>query len=114
MLLLLAQLVAPPLQRGPARLPEPAPRQQPSPSTPANNDLKLAPESDSPAQPKPLEARPSSTSINSPLPRINGDLPYNTVESLVMGKLVKASSDEAVINVEVDRCIDENSASNHK
>ena len=80
MLLLLAQLVAPPLQRGPARLPEPAPRQQPSPSTPANNDLKLAPESDSPAQPKPLEARPSSTSINSPLPRINGDLPYNKTE----------------------------------
>ena len=26
----------------------------------------------------------------------------------------KASSDEAVIDVEVDRCIDENSASNHK
>ena len=26
----------------------------------------------------------------------------------------KASADEAVVDVEVDRCIDENSASNHK
>ena len=90
MLLLLAQLVAPPLQRGPARLPEPAPRQQPEPSTPGqttNDDLKLAPESVSPTQPKLREARPRSSSSNSPLPRISGDLPYSStqLETLLRG-----------------------------
>ena len=34
MLFLLAQLVSPPLQPGPARLPEPAPLEQPEPDTP--------------------------------------------------------------------------------
>ena len=57
---------------------------------------------------------PTRAGLRTARPNPNGDLPYNTVESLAMGKLVKASSDEAVINVEVDRCIDENSASNHK
>ena len=93
MLLLLAQLVAPPLQRGPARLPEPAPRQQRAPSTPANDDLKLAPQSDSPAQPKPLEAQPSSTSNNSPLPRINGNLPYSKTELETLLRGCNTSSD---------------------
>ena len=90
MLLLLAQLVAPPLQRGPARLPEPAPRQQLEPSTPGenrNDDLKLAPESGSPTQPKHLEARPSSSPSNSLLPRISGDVPYRStqLETLLRG-----------------------------
>ena len=33
--------------------------------------------------------------------------------SLVNEELTKASSEDAVVDVEVDRCIDENSASNH-
>ena len=89
MFLLLAQLVAPPLQRGPARLPEPAPQQQP-PSAQGHNrndDLKLIPKNISPEQPNHLEARPSSTPSNSALPRINGDLPYSSsqLEALLRG-----------------------------
>ena len=81
MLLLLAQLVAPPLQRGPARLPEPAPRQQQQPRTPADNrndDLKLILESDSPTQPKQLKSQPRSRS--NLMPPISGDLPYGTTQ----------------------------------
>ena len=91
MLLLLAQLVAPPLQGGPARLPEPAPRQHSVPHTPGengNDGLELAPESTSSTQPKPPEARPRrSTSTHSPLPRISGDLPYSStqLETLLQG-----------------------------
>ena len=91
MLLLLAQLVAPPLQGGPARLPETAPRQHSVPRTPGenrNDDLELAPESTSSTQPKPLEGRPRrSTSTKSPLPRISGDLPYSStqLETLLQG-----------------------------
>ena len=83
MLLLLAQLVAPPLQRGPARLPEPAPRQQAKPNTPGeqrNDALKLAPGSISPTQTKPLESRRSSMSREGALPRISGDLPYDNTQ----------------------------------
>ena len=83
MLLLLAQLVAPPLQRGPARLPEPAPRQQPRPNTPGekrNDDLKLAPGSGSPTQIKPRESQRSSKSRDSALPHISGDLPYDNTQ----------------------------------
>ena len=36
------------------------------------------------------------------------------IAPLVNEEWTPASSDEAVINVEVDRCVDENSASNHK
>jgi len=91
MLLLLAQLVAPPLQRGPARLPEPAARQQPAPNAPgenSNDDLKLAPDSGFPDQPKQLEPRPSPSSGSSALPQISGDqLPYRRtqLESLLRG-----------------------------
>ena len=90
MLLLLAQLVAPPLQGGPARVPEPAPREQSVPRTPGenrNDDLELAPESTSSTQPKLLDVRPSSTSSKSPMPRISGDLPYNStqLETLLRG-----------------------------
>ena len=88
MLLLLAQLVAPPLQRGPARLPEPAPRQQQQPRTPVDNrndDLKLILESDSQTQPKQLKSQPRSRS--NLMPPISGDLPYGTtqLETLLQG-----------------------------
>ena len=88
MLLLLAQLVAPPLQRGPARLPEPALRQQPSTQGDnRNDDLKLIPEGISPTKPKQLKAQPSSSSRSNLLPRISGDLPYSTthLETLLQG-----------------------------
>jgi len=80
MLLLLAQLVAPPLQRGPARLPEPAPRQQPEPSNAGddgNADLTLDPESGAAKQ---LNVRQRSTFRNSPVPSISGDVPYSSTE----------------------------------
>ena len=89
MLLLLAQLVAPPLQPGPARLPDPAPQQQPESNTPGNddNDLQLAPENDSPAQSTPQDSNPGTSSGINTLPRISGDLPYSRsqLETLLRG-----------------------------
>lgn len=89
MLLLLAQLVAPPLQPGPARLPDPAPQQQPEANTPGNtdNDLQLSPENDSPAQSTPQKSNPGGNSSINALPRISGDLPYSSsqLETLLRG-----------------------------
>ena len=84
MLLLLAQLVSPPLQPGPVRLPEPAPVQQleqdASKSQPDIDDQQLAPNGDAVSEPGPLQSKPDSAEdVHSSL-EIQGTTPYSRTE----------------------------------
>ena len=84
MLLLLAQLVSPPLQPGPARLPEPAPVQQLVPESPNIqpnvDDRQLAPNDDSFSEPGASPSKPASEdNVASPI-EIKGTTPYSQAE----------------------------------
>lgn len=73
MLLLLAQLVSPPLQPGPARIPEPAPAERPSERAP--KEIQLSPDPlPYPRQPQPSEQQDEAG--NGWLPTIEGSTPY--------------------------------------
>lgn len=85
MVTLLAQLVAPPLQNSPVRLPNPAPIQrQPRPGGPAGEpslEQPILPKEPAPApeapQPRPPSPAVRPPTLSAPTPRIEGRLPYS-------------------------------------
>ena len=84
MLLLLAQLVSPPLQPGPVRLPNPTPVEQPKTEEPIiqpGDDTPRLPEDDSSSEDpfKPQQQRNNIDEIKS-FPKINGETPYSQAE----------------------------------
>ena len=84
MLLLLAQLVSPPLQPGPVRLPNPTPVEQPKTEEPIiqpGDDTPRRPEDDSSSEDpfKPQQQRNNIDEIKS-FPKINGETPYSQAE----------------------------------
>ena len=84
MLALLAQLVAPPLQPGPVRLPESAPLEQRSPVLPAPSSIQQRePQPNSPAEPAPESEFGRSDAPDGPvqqqMPRLEGITPYSEV-----------------------------------
>jgi hemolysin activation/secretion protein len=84
MVLLLAQLVAPPLQRGPVRLPTPVPQAQPGDQpapvlTPTPEEVEPAPERPQPPEPErpqPPEAPGPEPAGSQQIPEIRGATPY--------------------------------------
>ena len=86
MLLLLAQLVSPPLQPGPARLPEQAPVEQLEPESPQTkpevDDQQLAPNNDSFTEPGASPSKPSSEENGDVSVEIKGTTPYSPSELL--------------------------------
>ena len=105
MLLLLAQLVSPPLQPGPARLPNPAPVEQPKPDAPIiepGDDTQRLPQNDSSPEDrfKP-QAEPNTTGEINPFPLINGETPYSKVE---LRKLLRLCQTESTLNNRLKRC----------
>jgi len=87
MLTLLAQLVAPPLQNGPVRLPAPAPiEQKPRPGGPGREPGLEIPASPAPPILPPSEGQPRSPTTpagqppEAPPPRIQGRSPYNPAQ----------------------------------
>ena len=84
MLLLLAQLVSPPLQPGPVRLPEPAPVQQLEPDAsntqPDIDDQQLAPNGEAFSEPGQSKPKPDSAEDALPSLEIKGTTPYSQTE----------------------------------
>ena len=84
MLLLLAQLVSPPLQPGPARLPEQAPKQQlepdPSSTKPELDDRQLVPNGDGFSEPGRRPPKPGPGDDVSSSVEIKGTTPYSQAE----------------------------------
>ena len=105
MLLLLAQLVSPPLQPGPARLPNPAPVEQPKPDAPiieAGDDTQRLPQNDSsPEDPFKPQPEPNTTGEISPFPQINGETPYSQAE---LRKLLRLCQTESTVGNRLKRC----------
>ena len=96
MLLLLAQLVSPPLQPGPARLPEQAPKQQlepdPSSTKPELDDRQLVPNGDGLKEPGQLPLKPTSREDVSSSVEIKGTTPYSQAELRQLLSLCQAES----------------------
>ena len=96
MLLLLAQLISPPLQTGPARLPEQAPAQQlvPNPSSikPELDDRQLVPNGDGLKEPGQLPLQPTSRDDVSSSVEIKGTTPYSQAELRQLLSLCQAES----------------------
>ena len=105
MLLLLAQLVAPPLQPGPARVPDPAPNERPRQSRPDSSSddegLTISPDAMPQGQEEVVPPEASSGSLNSPLPLINGETPYSSTE---LNQLLRECSQSASVNDQLKRC----------
>ena len=81
MILLLAQLITPPLQQGPIRLPETSPLEQRSPLGPAPGSqapvLELEPKVTPPQTPPDSKPVPGTSGFST-IPRIEGRTPYTT------------------------------------
>ena len=96
MLLLLAQLVSPPLQPGPARLPEQVPKQQlepdPSSTKPELDDRQLVPNGDGLKEPGQLPLKPTSRDDVSSSVEIKGTTPYSQAELRQLLSLCQAES----------------------
>jgi hemolysin activation/secretion protein len=99
---LLAQLVAPPLQPGPIRLPESSPLEQRSPLNrqPADTAPVLQPQQDAapPPQAEPAQARPEQGA--SAVPPIEGTTPYSAAElrTILRGCLQPTNSSAEGLN----------------
>ena len=105
MLFVLAQLVSPPLQPGPARLPDPAPVEQRRPDTPIvqpDNDSQPLPLDDnsSGAPAKPLQ-EPAPTKDSSPFPQVKGKTPYSQVE---LQKILRLCQRDNKLDNRLKRC----------
>lgn len=74
---LLAQLVAPPLQQGPARLPEQAPLEQPPGRRRDRKPVILAPDAGDAPQPRPTAPRPQVPADQEAIPPVQGHTPYS-------------------------------------
>jgi hemolysin activation/secretion protein len=105
MLFLLAQLVSPPLQPGPARLPEPAPLEQPEPDTPnietRDENLSLPPIENSSDAPTKSEPSPASREEIHTFPKINGETPYSRTQ---LRKLLKTCSSVSSVKSRLKLC----------
>ena len=105
MLFVLAQLVSPPLQPGPARLPDPAPVEQRRPDPPIvqpDNDSQPLPLDDnsSGAPAKPLQ-EPAPTKDISPFPQVKGKTPYSQVE---LQKILRLCQRDNKLDNRLKRC----------
>ena len=105
MLFVLAQLVSPPLQPGPARLPDPAPVEQSQPDTPIvqpDNDSQPLPLDDnsSGAPAKPLQETAPTKDI-SPFPQVKGETPYSQVE---LQKILRLCQRDNKLDNRLKRC----------
>ena len=105
MLFVLAQLVSPPLQPGPARLPDPAPVEQRRPDPPIvqpDNDSQPLPLDDnsSGAPAKPLQ-EPAPTKDSSPFPQVKGKTPYSEVE---LQKILRLCQRDNKLDNRMKRC----------
>ena len=105
MLFVLAQLVSPPLQPGPARLPDPAPVEQRRPDPPIvqpDNDSQPLPLDDnsSGAPAKPLQ-EPAPTKDISPFPQVKGKTPYSQVE---LQKILRLCQRDNKLDNRMKRC----------
>ena len=105
MLFVLAQLVSPPLQPGPARLPDPAPVEQRGPNTPIvepDNDSQPLPldDSSSGAPAKPLKETAPTKDI-SRFPEIKGKTPYSQAE---LQKILRLCQREKKLDSRLKRC----------
>ena len=105
MLFVLAQLVSPPLQPGPARLPDPAPVEQRRPNTPIvepDNDSQPLPldDSSSGAPAKPLKETAPTKDI-SRFPEIKGETPYSQAE---LQKILRLCQREEKLDNRLKRC----------
>ena len=105
MLFVLAQLVSPPLQPGPARLPDPAPVEQRRPDPPIvqpDNDSQPLPLDDnsSGAPAKPLQ-EPAPTKDSSPFPQVKGKTPYSQVE---LQKILRLCQRDNKLDNRMKRC----------
>ena len=105
MLFVLAQLVSPPLQPGPARLPDPAPVEQSQPDTPVvqpDNDSQPLPLDDnsSGAPAKPLQ-EPAPTKDISPFPQVKGETPYSQAE---LQKILRLCQRDNKLDNRLKRC----------
>ena len=105
MLFVLAQLVSPPLQPGPARLPDPAPVEQRRPNTPIvepDNDSQPLPldDSSSGAPAKPLKETAPTKDI-SRFPEIKGKTPYSQAE---LQKILRLCQREKKLDSRLKRC----------
>jgi len=105
MLLLLAQLVSPPLQPGPARLPNPVPVEQPKPETPiiqsGDDTPGLPPDGSSSEDPFKPQQKPNTKGDVSPFPKINGEIPYSPAE---LRNLLRLCQTESTFNNRLKRC----------
>ena len=105
MLLLLAQLVSPPLQPGPARVPDPAPVQQLEPESPQTkpdvDDRQLAPNNDSFTEPGVSPSEPASEDNGDISVEIKGTTPYSTSE---LRKLLRRCQAENSPQTRLKRC----------
>ena len=105
MLFVLAQLVSPPLQPGPARLPDPAPVEQSQPDTPIvqpDNDSQPLPLDDnsSGAPAKPLQESAPTKDI-SPFPQVKGETPYSQAE---LQKILRLCQRDNKLDNRLKRC----------
>ena len=84
MLLVLAQLVSPPLQPGPARLPDPSSVEQRQPEKPViqpdNDNQPLPVDDNSSGAPAGSPREPATTDDISPFPQVNGETPYSQAQ----------------------------------
>lgn len=105
MLLLLAQLVAPPLQPGPARVPDPAPNERPLQSTQDNSTddegLIINPGALPQGQEELAHPEEISGSPNAPVLKINGDTPYSQTE---LNQILRSCRRSANANDQLKRC----------
>ena len=105
MLLLLAQLVSPPLQPGPARLPEQAPVQQLKPESPQTqpdvDDRQLAPNNDSFTEPGASPSKPASEDNGDVSFEIKGTTPYSSSE---LQKLLRRCQADSRAQTRLKRC----------
>ncbi|KZR86066.1 hypothetical protein MITS9509_03426 [Synechococcus sp. MIT S9509] len=105
MLLLLAQLVSPPLQPGPARVPDPAPVQQLEPESPQTkpdvDDRQLAPNNDSFTEPGVSPSEPASEDNGDISVEIKGTTPYSTSE---LRKLLRRCQADKSAQTRLKRC----------
>ena len=105
MLLLLAQLVSPPLQPGPARLPEQAPVQQLEPESPQTkpevDDRQLAPNNDSFTEPGASPSKPTSEENDDVSVEIRGTTPYSPSE---LQKLLRRCQADSSAETRLKRC----------
>ena len=105
MLLLLAQLVSPPLQPGPARLPDPAPVQQLEPESPQTkpdvDDRQLAPNDNSFRKPGASQPQPASGQDVDRTVEIKGTTPYSTSQ---LQKLLSRCQTDSSAQTRLKRC----------